>query len=238
MRRDDDRPRHVQIAADLRAKILAGDLTEKLPPFKQLMVLYDTSNNTTQRAVALLKAEGFVEGQQGKALLIRQQRIEIIDAAPYYEPATTHVRYEILRVGHERPPMDAARKLNLTDRETAVLRQRIMFRDNSPIEISWSFYPAEIATGTTLEQPQRIRGGAPAALAAQGYHQHAFTDEVQVREPTTEEFEALEIPAGIPVMRTLRTITDAAGTVLEVTVIVKAGHRYGERYRQTLRRIP
>src|SRR5690242_12013933 len=106
MRRDDDRPRHVQIAADLRAKILAGDLTEKLPPFKQLMVLYDTSNNTTQRAVALLKAEGFVEGQQGKALLIRHQAVEVIDATAYREPATTHVRYEILKVGPERPPMD------------------------------------------------------------------------------------------------------------------------------------
>lgn len=234
MERADSRPRHVQIAADLRAKILSGDLTDKLPPFARLMVAYGTSNNTTQRAVALLKAEGFVEGRQGKALLIRPQHVEIIDAAPYFEPAITHVRYEMLHVGRERPPMDAARKLNLADDATAILRKRIMLRNDIPIEISWSYYPADLAAGTALDQPQRLRGGAPAILAALGHHQHEFMDEVQVREPTTEEFEALDLPAGIPVMRTLRTITDEAGSVLEVTVMVKAGHLYGMRYRQVV----
>ena len=234
MRRDDDRPRHVQIAADLRAKILSGDLTEKLPPFKRLTEIYDTAINTAQRAVALLKAEGLVEGQQGKALFIRTKRLEIIDATPYFEPAVIHIRYEMLHVGHERPPADAARKLNLGDEDTAVLRKRLTLRDDTPIEISWSYYPASFATGTVFDKPQRIRGGAPAALAALGLHQHAFVDEVQVREPTTEEFEALELPAGVPVMRTLRTITDAAGAVLEVVIMVKGGHLYGMRYHHPL----
>ena len=35
-------------------------------------------------------------------------------------------------------------------------------------------------------------------------------------------------------MRTLRTITDASGTVLEVTVMITSGHLYGVRYQQTL----
>lgn len=234
MRRVDDRPRHVQIAADLRAKILSGDLTEKLPPFTRLRAMYDTSNNTAQRAVALLKAEGFVEGQQGKALIIRAKRVEIIDAVPYLEPAVSRVKYEILRVGHERPPMDAARKLNLADDETAVLRQRMTLRNGDPVEISWSYYSESIAAGTALDKPARVRGGAPAALAELGLYQHEFVDEVQVREPTTEELEALELPSGIPVMRTLRTITDDEGAVLEVTIMVKGGHLYGMRYRQPL----
>lgn len=239
MRRDDDRPRHLQIAADLRAKILAGDLTEKLPPFKILAETYETSNNTAQRAVALLKAEGFVEGHQGKALIIRAHQIQIIDATPYFEPAITRVVYEMLHVGPERPPADAVQKLGLTTpNETAILRKRLTIRDDIPIEMSWSYYPTHIATGTVLERPRRIRGGAPAALAALGFTQHEFVDEIQVRQPTTEELELLELPAGIPVMRTLRTFTDEAGTVLEVCVIVKGGHLYGMRYRQTLGPVP
>lgn len=237
MRRTDDRPRHVQIAADLRAKILSGDLTEKLPPFTRLMDLYSTSNNTAQRAVALLKAEGFVEGQQGKALVIRSKRVEILDADPYFEPATTRVTYQMLNVGHEQPPIDVARKLGLDDGDTAVLRKRLALRDGDPIEVSWSYYPEAIAAGTPLDRPGRIRGGAPAALAALGWQQYEFVDEVQAREPTTEELEALELPNGIPVMRTLRTITAEDGTVLEVTIMVKGGHLYGMRYRQKLRPI-
>jgi GntR family transcriptional regulator len=238
MRRSDDRPRHSQIAADLRAKILSGDLTEKLPPFKRLMAMYNTSNNTAQRAVGLLKAEGFVEGQQGKGLFIRAKRIEIIDATPYFEPATTGVTYQMLHVGPERPPRDAARKLGLDADATAILRKRTALREDVPIEISWSYYPASIATGTVLDKPGRVRGGAPAALAALGFHQHEFTDEVQVREPTTEELETLELPPGIPVLRTLRTITAEDGTVLEVVIMVKGGHLYGMRYRQTLDPVP
>ncbi|MBS2531255.1 GntR family transcriptional regulator [Catenulispora sp. NF23] len=234
MRRLDDRPRHLQIAADLRAKILSGDLTEKLPPFKRLQEIYDTSNNTTQRAVALLKAEGFVEGQQGKALLIRAKRVEIIDATPYFEPAVTHVRYVMLHIGPDRPPADAARNLGLAAEEAAILRKRLTIRDNIPIELSWSYYPTPIATGSPLERPQRIRGGAPTALADLGLLQHEFVDEIQVRQPTSEELEALELPAGIPVMRTLRTISTEDGTVVEVVVMVKGGHLYGMRYRQTL----
>ena len=234
MRRSDDRSRHLQIAADLRAKILSGDLTEKLPPFKHLMAIYNTSNNTAQRAVGLLKAEGFVEGQQGRGLYIRTKHLEIIDATPYFEPATTGVTYKMLHVGPEHPPKDAARKLGLDATGTAILRKRMALHDDVPIEISWSYYPAPIATGTPLDKPHRIRGGAPAALAALGYHQHQFVDEVQVREPTTEELETLELPPGIPVLRTLRTITAEDGTVLEVVIMVKGGHLYGMRYRQTL----
>lgn len=239
MRRDDDRPRHLQIAADLRAKILAGDLSENLPPFKTLAATYETSNNTAQRAVALLKAEGFVEGHQGKSLIIHGHRIQIIDATPYFDPAITGVTYELLHVGPEQPPADAARKLGLTTpSDTAILRKRLTIRDDIPVEMSWSYYPTHIAEGTVLERPQRLRGGAPAALAALGYHQHEFIDEIQVRLPTTEELELLEVPAAVPVMRTLRTITDEAGTVLEVVIIVKGGHLYGMRYRQTLGPVP
>lgn len=234
MRRSDDRPRHLQIAADLRAKILSGDLTESLPSFKTLSAMYETSNNTAQRAIQLLKAEGLVEGQQGKALILRTDHLRVIDAAPYIDPAVTPIRYEMLHIGPGRPPADAAAMLGLANEETAILRKRLMHGEDSPIEISWSYYPTEIAAGTPLDKPRRIPGGAPAALAALGYRQHKFSDVIQIRQPTSEELELLELPAAVPVIRTLRTVTDAADTVLEVVVMAKGGHLFGMRYSQTL----
>jgi len=234
MRRIDDRPRHAQIAADLRARILCGDLTGTLPPFKQLMEQYDTSTNTAQRAVALLKAEGFVEGQKGKALIIRSDRIKIIDATAQLVPAISSITYQILHAGHERPPADAASKLGLGDGGKALLRKRLTLQDGDPIEIEWSYYPDSIVTGTSPANPQRVDSDFPKLLAELGWRQHEFVDEVQVREPTTEELQTLELPDEVPVMRTLRTVTDKDGVVLEVTIMVKAGHLYGMRYRQTL----
>jgi GntR family transcriptional regulator len=227
MKRIDDRPRHAQIAADLRAKILSGDITGTLPPFKQLMNLYETSTNTAQRAVALLKAEGFVEGQQGKALIIRSDRIRIADASTQLDSPTTDITYRVLHLGHERPPADAAQKLGLGEDDTAFLRKRLTLRDDEPVEIEWSYYPGSVIAGTALEN-------VPAVLESLGREQRGLVDEIQVREPTSDELQTLELPDEIPVMRTLRTITDADGAVLEVTVMITSGHLYGVRYRQAL----
>lgn len=236
MKRVDDRPQHARIAADLRAKILAGDITGTLPTYNSLKELYSTTTNTAQRAVALLKAEGFVEGQRGKALFIRSDRVRIVDAASQLQPPAENITYQVLHIGHERPPSDAARKLGLAEGQTALLRKRLMLRDDEPVEMEWSYYPESVVTGTALDQPQTLRdlSSAPTVLAALGWQEHGLVDEIQAREPTTEELQTLEIPDEIPVMRTLRTITDAKGTVLEVTVMITSGHLYGVRYQQTL----
>ena len=152
MKRIDERPQHARIAADLRAKILAGDITGTLPTYTRLQELYDTTTNTAQRAVALLKAEGFVEGKRGKALYIRSDRIRIVDAASQLEPPASTITYQVLHIGHERPPADAALKLGLAEGETALLRKRLMLRDDEPVELEWSYYPEHIVTGTALDQ--------------------------------------------------------------------------------------
>lgn len=234
MKRIDDRAFSTRIAADLRAKILSGDITGTLPTFERLKALYDTSINTAQRAVAMLKAEGFVEGQQGKALIIRSDRIRIVDAASQLEPPADTITYQVLHVGHERPPADAAAKLGLAADQTAVLRKRLMLRNDEPVEIEWSYYPDSVVTGSALDKAQRDLANRPTVLAALGRQQHGLIDEIQVREPTTEELQTLELPDEIPVMRTLRTITDESGAVLEVTVMITSGHLYGVRYQQRL----
>ena len=234
MKRVDDRPLSARIAADLRAKILSGDITGTLPTYESLKMLYDTSTNTAQRAVSMLKAEGFVEGRPGKALFIRSDRVRIVDASSQLEPPASAITYQILHAGPERPPTDAAQKLGLADDETAFLRKRLMLRDDEPVEIEWSYYPEAVLTGTAVDRPQRDLADDRPILAALGWQQHGLIDEIQVREPTTEELQTLELPDEIPVMRTLRTITDANGTVLEVTVMITSGHLYGVRYQQTL----
>jgi GntR family transcriptional regulator len=249
MKRIDDRPQHARIAADLRAKILAGDITGTLPTYTRLQELYDTTTNTAQRAVALLKAEGFVEGKRGKALYIRSDRIRIVDGAYQLQPRTSTVTYEVLFVGSERPPADAALKLGLEEGETALLCKRLTFRDEEPVELEWSYYPEGLVTGSGLDRrpapprPHRDQNRDPAndaflspsrMLATIGRTQHGLVDEIQVREPTTDELQTLELPDEIPVMRTLRTITDSEGTVLVVTVLIASGHLYGVRYEQTL----
>lgn len=68
MTRRDGRPRHQQIAADLRALIMSGDLSGKLPTTHQLMETYAVGSPTVQRAVQVLKDEHFVAGRRGSGV--------------------------------------------------------------------------------------------------------------------------------------------------------------------------
>jgi GntR family transcriptional regulator len=61
------------IVEELRASILEGRLEagKRLPSENELAERYDTSRPTVRRAIALLKAEGLVNTEQGRGAFVR-----------------------------------------------------------------------------------------------------------------------------------------------------------------------
>jgi GntR family transcriptional regulator len=234
MRRMDTRPRHQQIAADVRSQIMSGGLEPgaRLPSTHQLVERYGAANSTIQRALAALKDEGFLEGRMGKGVYVRRALPLVVDVAAFLDPQTSAYSYEILDVREEKPPTDVRQALNLPEGSLALLRARVLSHDGNPVEFSRSYYPAEIAAGTPLAARTRIRGGAPKLLADLGYPQQEFIDRVSVRMPTTVELELLEIPDDVPVIRQLRVIYADDKKPVEASVFVKSGHLYELRYHQ------
>jgi DNA-binding GntR family transcriptional regulator len=66
-------PIYQRIAAALRAQIGSGDLAvgDALPSTRKLMEIHGASNNVVRNAVDLLRQEGLVHGQPGKAVYVR-----------------------------------------------------------------------------------------------------------------------------------------------------------------------
>jgi DNA-binding GntR family transcriptional regulator len=64
------------MAAYLKARIDLGTLEagNKLPPTRALMTQFNLSDNAVYRAIALLKAEGYVHSQQGKGVFVSDRR--------------------------------------------------------------------------------------------------------------------------------------------------------------------
>ncbi|GII79126.1 hypothetical protein Sru01_41080 [Sphaerisporangium rufum] len=64
-KKPDGRPRHQQIAAEIRALIMSGDLPPgtRLPTTQQLMARYSVTSQTVQRTLNVLKDEGFIAGR-------------------------------------------------------------------------------------------------------------------------------------------------------------------------------
>jgi GntR family transcriptional regulator len=227
---DTRHPSH-KVAADLRAQIMAGLLTAgaQLQSTAQLAELYNTAPTTIQNAVKMLKAEGFLTSRAGAGVYVREGHPFTVKAAAYFEPASRGVSYKILGVSEVEPPADVLAELG---EDRAVCRERLMLREEVPVELSRSYYPLSLAAGTPLAGRGRIRGGAPAVLADLGFPEREWTDRISTRPPTTEEAELLHIPEGVPVFRQFRTVLSDDGRPVEVSVLIKPGHLYELLYRQ------
>jgi GntR family transcriptional regulator len=232
----DLRPRHQQIAAELRDRIMRGDLGPgaQLPSTAQLVAQYGAANATIQHALKALKDEGFLDSHVGKGVYVRDRQPLVIDAAAYIVPASGRFRYQLLAVDTIAPPADIAEGLRLEPDAMAVVRTRILFHDGQPVELSASYYPADIAAGSVLAKPAKIRGGAPQVLAELGFPQRTFADRISARPPTVEEVEALDLPDGTPVIRQLRVIYSDNERPVEASVLIKGAHLYELLYRQTI----
>jgi GntR family transcriptional regulator len=224
----DGRPRHQQVAADLRARIMSGELPpgEQLPSTAQLVERYNAANATIQRALGALKDEGFVTSRMGKGVYVRDRAQFTVQATTYIAPSEQAYSYRLLEVAELATPADVAKVLG----DRAVLRHRLLLHDGEPVELSWSYYPADLAIGTALAQQKRIRGGAPSLLSDLGHPQTGYVDRITTRLPTTEELETLQLPDDVPVIRQFRVIYSAERPV-EVSVLIKGGHRFELEYR-------
>ena len=230
----DTRPRHQQIAADLRDLIMRGDLAPgtQLPSTAQLVAQYGAANATIQHALKALKDEGFLDSRVGKGVYVRDRQPFVIDAAAYITPEPGRFRYQLLTVDSIVPPADIVDGLRLAPGATAVVRTRILFHDEQPVELSASYYPADIAAGSSLAKAAKIRGGAPHVLSNLGFPQQDFVDRISARPPTVEEAEALDLPSGTPVIRQLRVIYSHNERPIEASVLIKGAHLYELLYRQ------
>jgi GntR family transcriptional regulator len=224
--REDGRPRHQQIAADLRALIMSGELRGKLPTTHELMETYGVGSPTVQRAIQVLKDEGFAEGRRGSGVFAVGR--VAIDSVVYI-PAEHGYAYQLLGVAEMVPPAEVREAFGIGADDTAVLRHRLMTLHGVPVELSWSYYPAGIAAGTPLTERKRIKGGASELLAQLGHTPVRYEERITARLPTTAELELLELPDDVPVLRQFRILFAANDQPVEATVMVKGGHRYEER---------
>lgn len=223
----DPRPISQQIAADLRAQILSGDITESLPSFSRLAAMFGVSVNTCQNAVQILKEEGLVSGHQGKRLTVHSPDVLVVTAGMYFEPRRGYLKYEPIGVERVAAPRDVAALLGEAE---AVVRNQLMLVDGEPVEVIRNFYALSLASGTVLEGRKPVVGGAHGVLAEMGAAPVRFADVVSVRQATRDEMRLLRLPAYASILQTLRVTYGAEDRVVEVSVLAKGSHRLAARY--------
>lgn len=244
---DGVRDRQRQIAADLRRQILTGEIQpgEKLPSTAQLVAQYGVGNLTVQRAITILKKQGFVRGETGVGVFVTADQPVVVEASHYPVPARDGAPYpwiseaarrgrrtegRLLAVGEVPAPVAVAKAFGIEPGSLVVRRRLLLLLDDEPAELVNNYYTTDLARGTALADERLVKGGSPRVLAELGKAPGPAVDDVEATMATVDEFVALKLPDDMPVLRQFRVVYTAAGEPVEVTEMIKAAHQYKVRY--------
>ncbi|MEU3407937.1 UTRA domain-containing protein [Streptomyces sp. NPDC006670] len=136
----------------------------------------------------------------------------------------------IVHAGEACATAEVATLLGTQEGARVVVRRRIIELDGRPCELTDTFYPAHIASGTLLAGTAKIRGGAVTLLASLGHVGARVVETVTARMPSDEEREQLGTGREEPVLRIARVTYDAGGAPLQADLMVMPATRQQLRY--------
>lgn len=217
----DPRPTHQRITAELRALIMDGSVTGKLPSAAALTAQFGVTNPTITKALKALHNEGLTDPRPGTAVFVLDREPPPVGADPF--PAG--LRYTAVKIEPvERPPGDVAAALGGDQLMVCV---QLGYDGYTPVELRYTYLPLDV--GHLLDVRERTTlPDLPALLTEAGTPPRAYLDDMTVREPTSAELESLQLPADISIVRTLRTYS-AGKRVLGVDEIYIGAHDYRTR---------
>jgi GntR family transcriptional regulator len=241
-----------RIVDELRERILADDLGpgEHIPSENELAEEYGTSRPTVRRALAVLRAEGLIITGPGRRAIVRPRgHVGITVTGSNYRRHRAaglpgfnaqaleqgqRPRQEIREVARIAAPAEIAVRLDIDEGADVIVRRLTFWLEETPAALHDSYFPADLVTGTAIEHPRKIRGGAHAVMEdPEGpirRHIARSIDEIAGRMPTAAEARELQLPQGIPVFRILRTVYDSEERPVEMQDSVAAADKHSFRY--------
>lgn len=250
-RRPDTTPRIHEIAADLRTRIDAGEFPPggKLPSTRVLSGHYGISAQAIARVVALLKADGLVDGRQGAGVFVRTWRPLVYRPQSEFrrKPPTVDIFTNLLesegREGTQAievetciPDEPIRRRLQLAEGKRVAVRRRTSYVDGrEPFATDDSYVPFELVEGSEWMTPGSVERGSNQVLAELGCKLVQALDEIYIRMPKPMEAERLNLSVGTPVAELVSTGHDQAGRPVQVTSCILPGDRHVVVYERTAR---
>ncbi|GAB3151576.1 UTRA domain-containing protein [Micromonospora sonneratiae] len=240
-------PAYLQIAADLRAQIVAGDIApgSKLPSESALMRQHGVSRTVAKWAISVLKGEGLVEGRAGSGVYVREMR-RLVRYAPnrsHRNSASTSPFASDAEQAGQQPSWEHASRHGTADERIAarlgiepgapIMRTDYRFMaDGEPVQLSTSFEPLAVTAGTSVEWPEDgVAVGVVARMDHIGVHVDEQVERISDRAATPTEVEALCLPARSVQVQVIKRTYYADGVPVETADIVLPGSRYELVYR-------
>ena len=198
-------PKYVQVADYIREQIITGELKpgDALPSERQIVEEWGVSRPTATKALSALRVEGLVEARQGSGTFVRAQPTVSRRARDRYSHArmtgrsyTPDERIAIRSAGIVPAPENVAAALGLQADAQAIQRQRVIYASERPIEISTSWFAADLVDAAPLlAEPKSLPGQGTLLYIEErtGRKGQVGRDRISARLATPEEALALEL---------------------------------------------
>jgi GntR family transcriptional regulator len=249
---DPDAPLYMEIAEELRKRIIDGDLPPgaAVPTEQALVDQYKVSRNTIRNALRELSSQGLITSGQGRTgrrvrsnrpITFHGSKSESMDRADARQVTGVDAWVADVREEGREPDQQIAteivnadtaiaRLLEIEEGSPVVVRRRLRTVDGEPHNLADTYYPMDIAEGTPIMYPNDVKQGVIALMREMGYVQVEYVDELAWRMPTPKETRVLDIPDGVPVLIQARTGYTKERPV-KVTVTTWPGDRARMVYR-------
>jgi GntR family transcriptional regulator len=227
-------PKYAQVIEELRHRIESGEYPpgSLMPSEHQLSEEFQVTRATVVRALRVLRADGWIETQQGKGSFVRgRPALAGLDAQRPGEEALNRdegrEQGDLIEAGASTPPPRVAALLNGADGGEVLVRRRLVRQDGEPSEIVTWWIPALLAEGTELGSADPLRGGVRGHLARRkGIRIDHVIEQVTARHPTAGEAKLLGVGKTAPVLAVYVTARQASGEAVLVLEIVMPGDRH------------
>lgn len=224
-------PKYDQIAADLRGRIVRGDLKpgDTIPSERELTDRWSVSRSTVVSALNVLRQEGLIETRQGAGSTVKErlplartagERYKTSIATGYIYTAGEHA--SILHAEMVPATEEVATALSIEPGTQVARRQRVTHEGENPTATSWSYFTAEVAAAAPrLLLRERIREGTTRYVEMQtGRRPHTARDWWTARLATAEELTLLQLngPEAVSEVRHLTYCAEGKPLTYEVGV--------------------
>ncbi|UGY94340.1 GntR family transcriptional regulator [Streptomyces gobiensis] len=242
----DTRPVYQRIADDLRQQIDEGTLTvgARIPSRSELKRAYEASDQTVDRAVRVLKAAGYAEGQFGRGVFVTDRApigtllrttnaVDSPFAARISAGASPAALLWEANSANTVAPPRIAERLAIEPGDPVMCTQYEYLADRRPLQLATSWEPLAITDGTDVVFPERgpyARRGVRGRFAAIGIQVVRAAELVGSRPATSPESEALGCSPGQCVTVIERTHFDSLDRPVETSDIVVRADRWRLEY--------
>jgi len=239
-------PKFREIADHYRGRILGGELRpgDEVPSERALAVEYGVSRPTATRALELLRHQGLVHSVQGSGTFVSDVAVNRRASERYQRARTAGRIYgdgeraEIVAAQLvEDVPENVVRALGVPMGDAAIRRRRVTFRDDKPIEVSTSWFSADLAAkAPRLLSTERIRSGTLAYVEERSGREAAYArDRMTARSAGSRDAKALGLDKPtVPVLVVEHTVFDQHDLPLEFVEAVYPPGRWTHEQRYDL----